>query len=344
MGLFGNTTWTNSNGGSSGPRQGGGFGRFLQDISPAIPIVGGIASNIIAGINERKARLYNTPANQVKRLQEAGLPLAAGSNITAGGGVSTKVSDLGTGQATQNLGASITRSIDRKKLEIMQQELRQARTAADLAAGEAKNKLNPTGSFEPTNQGANMMNEMVSAAEAAKAAKTVNKWMDIEKAQNVLRSQKETAKIAADTAISLVKNGILLSDAKIKAILAQWQGKMSSAEFTNLIRRNTGLKNANEISAIQGEILRMTKMAQVTSAINHAAISGQNVESNQLGLVLKNLETESAKSYYKVRASADASYRGNEWDRFTPADLMYLQLFTPRESSLNLGTMSNIFK
>lgn len=145
-----------------------------------------------------------------------------------------------------------------------------------------------------------MMNEMVSAAEAAKAAKTVNKWMDIEKAQNVLRSQKETAKIAADTANSLVQNGILVSDAKIKAILAQWQGRMSSAEFTNLIRRNTGLKNANEISAIQGEILRMTKMAQVTSAINHAAISGQNVESNQLGLVLKNLKQKAQKATTKL--------------------------------------------
>jgi len=141
MGLFSGGTTIDTGGGRSTPRAGGGFGRFLQDISPAIPIVGGVVSNILSGINERKARLYNTPANQVKRLQEAGLPLAAGSNITAGGGVSTKVSDLGTGQAVQNLGASITRQIDRKKLEIMADEARSRKYEADVAEGERNWKL-----------------------------------------------------------------------------------------------------------------------------------------------------------------------------------------------------------
>ena len=65
-------------------------------------------------------------------MQEAGLPLAAGSNISAGGGVSTKVADFGLSGINQNLGASITRDIDRKKLQVMQQELRAAKAAADL--------------------------------------------------------------------------------------------------------------------------------------------------------------------------------------------------------------------
>lgn len=342
--MFGQGTTTNSNMGSSGPRPGGGIGRFISAMAPAIPLVGGIASNVIAGINERKARLYNSPKNQVRRLQEAGLPLAAGSNITAGGGVSTKVSDLGTGGFNDNLGKSITRNIDRKKLEIAQQELRAATVAADLAEGHRKNQLNPAGTFEATNQGTSAMQTIAQQAEAIKGAEIVNKWLPIEKANAVLRNNAEIGKISADTANSIAQHGILVSEGKIKKILAGWQEKMSKAEYTNLIRRNTGLTNANEISALQGEILRNTKKAQIYAAQMHAVSAGQNVEANKLGLLIKGLETESAKAYYAIRARADDSYRFNKSGRFTPADLIYLQMFTPTQSSINLGTMSNIFK
>lgn len=138
MPLFGQGTIVDNGGGRSTPRQGGGIGRFIETISPAIPIVGGVVSNILSGINERKARLYNSPINQVKRLREAGLPLAAGSNITAGGGVSTKVNDFGTTGATQNIGASITRQIDRKRVDILGEEIRSAKANADIRSGEAK--------------------------------------------------------------------------------------------------------------------------------------------------------------------------------------------------------------
>lgn len=321
-----------------------GIGKFLETIAPAVPIVGGIASNIIAGINERKARLYNSPANQVKRMQEAGLPLAAGSNITAGGGISTKVSDLGTSNYSGNLQASITRQIDRKKLQIHDEELRLAKVAADIAEHNRQNQLNPSGVFENTNMGSNMMNTMGSVAAATKHADLINTWLPIEKSQSILKNNAEIAKITADTRNSLAQHKIIVAEGQIKKIMSQWQSRMSQAEFTNIIRRNTGLKNQNEISSIQGEILRNTKIAQIHMAQMHAITAGQTVAANQMGLLLKGLETDSAKAYYQVRARADNSYKGNIWDRFTPADLIYLQMFTPKESSMNLGTMSNIFK
>lgn len=342
MGFFKNLgdavgTMTGIKGGS-----GGGLAKFLSNIAPALPIVGGIASNVLAGINNRKARLYNSPAEQIKRMREAGLPLAAGSNISAGGGVSTQVQDLGLSGLNDNLGKSIIRNIDRKKLQIHQEELRAAKYAADIAQGNAKNQLNPAGMFENTNQGM-AASQAIQAQEAAiKGANLVNQWMPIEKAQNILKSEKEIAKISADTANSLAQHGILISEGKIKSILANWQEKMSKAEYDNLIKRNTGLDNQNAISLLQGEILRNTKLAQIHAANMAAIAAGQNVAANNLGLIIKGLETESAKAYYQIRAKADKSYLKH--DRFTPADLIYLQLFTPTQSSVNLPQFSNIFK
>lgn len=309
-----------------------------------VPMIAAAGQNILQGINNRNARRYNEPVQQVRRLREAGLPTAAGTSIQAGGGVATPVSSFGTEGFNDNIGKGTIRSIEKKKLDIAVQELAKATAEAQLATGNTKNQLNPAGIFENTNQGTGIQQTLTAQQEAVKNAELVNKWLPIEKAQGVLKNSKEIEKISADTANSLVQNGILISDSKIKSILAQWQGKMSQAEFTNLVRRNTGLKNTNEISAIQGEILRNTKIAQIQSAQMAAIAAGQNVAANNFGLIVRGLETESAKAYYKVRARADASYRGNEWDRFTPSDLIYLQMFTPKESSINLSSMSQIFK
>lgn len=309
-----------------------------------IPAIAAAGQNIVQGINNRNARRYNEPKQQVRRLREAGLPTAAGTNIQAGGGVATPVSNFGFDQFNDNIGKGTIRSIEKKKLDIAVQELAKATADANIATGQAKNQLNPSGVYEPTNQGTQIQQTITAQQEAVKNAELINKWLPIEKAQGVLKNDKEIAKISADTANSLAQNKILVSDGKIKSILAQWQGKMSQEEFTNIVRRNTGLKNANEISAIQGEILRNTKIAQIHSAQMAAAAAGQNVAANNFGLIVRGLETESAKAYYKVRARADNSYKGNNWDRFTPADLIYLQMFTPKESMINLSSMSNIFK
>lgn len=307
-----------------------------------IPAIAAAGQNIVQGINNRNARRYNEPKQQVRRLREAGLPLAAGTNIQAGGGVATPVSNFGFDQFNDNIGKGTIRSIEKKKLDIAAQELAKITAEAQIAAGEAKNRLNPTGTFENTNQGRSIEQSLVQQQEANKTAETINKWLPIEKAQGVLKNDKEIAKISADTANSLAQNNILLSEGKIKSILAEWQGKMSQEEFTNIVRRNTGLKNANEISAIQGEILRNTKIAQIQSAQMAAVSAGQSVAANNMGLILSGLETEAAKSYYKVRASVDKKWHsGKVTDIISPTDLLYLKWMTPTQSNIR-GSMPTL--
>ena len=313
-----------------------------------IPIGASILREVHAGVQRRKERLYNSPAQQVKRMREAGLPTAAGSNITGGQTQPSIVGgndNYGTSSLNDNLGKSITRQIDRKKLDIAAEELRSAKAAADLATGNAKNQLNTTGVFEPTNQGLTAMQGIMSQEQALINAKTVNQWLPLEKAQAILKNTKEMAKISADTANSLTQNGILISEGKIKNILANYQERMSSGELTNLIRRNIGLKNSNQITAIQGEILRNTKIAQMMKIIDEATIAGQTRQARQMSLLLQGLETESAKQYYRVRARADSSYTNQNGGIFTPSDMIYLNMFSPNSSaSMNMGNLMSILK
>lgn len=222
-----------------------------------IPIIGGIANSILSGINNRKARLYNSPANQVARLNEAGLPLAANTHIGGGTAVTTPTTSLGTENFAGNLKSSIDTQVSRKQLQIMKDEARIKKSEADIAEGNAKNQLNPSGQFENTNQGTGAMQTIQAQEEAVKAAQIINKWMPTEKAQNIMKQSKEMDKISQDIkqSISQTRNieehfkGIL-SENKIKSILANYQERMSMNELTNLIRRNTGIQKDNVLKSI----------------------------------------------------------------------------------------------
>lgn len=324
-------------GGGGAPKQksGSGFMGFIDKIAPFVPIVGGIAQNIIGGINERKARLYNSPANQVKRLNEAGLPKAAASNISPGGGV-VATSSLGTEQLNQNLSSSITRQIDRKKLDIMNDEARLKQYEADLAEGNVKNKLNPAGVFEPTNQGISAMQEIQTQAEAVKAAQIVNKWMPVEKFNNVMKTGYEINKIAADTRNSLSQNEIIVAEGKIKNIVASYQARMSLQELMNITERNTGIRQENELKRIAISIEYQTMFAQIMSAQNAAMISGQSLEAAQLSNVLTKLSMPSTEAYYTVRRFVD-NIHTNKPNLIK--SMIYLGMFQPNTSNYQIGNL-----
>lgn len=131
------------------PILGGALGAISPAIGPAgaatsalgtiLPIAGSIIREIHAGVQRRKERLYNSPAQQVKRLREAGLPTAAGSNITGGQTQAATIGsdNYGTAQLNDNLGKSITRQIDKKRINLIGEEIRSTKANADINSGAA---------------------------------------------------------------------------------------------------------------------------------------------------------------------------------------------------------------
>lgn len=309
-----------------------------------IPIAGAITREVVQGINNRKARLYNSPANQIKRLREAGLPTAAGSNITGGQQVPTQVSgNFGTEGFNDNLGKSITRQIDRKKLQIHGEELTQKAAEAAIAAGNAKNQLNPNGIFEGTNQGLAAMQALGTQSEALKSAQIVNQFMPSEKYQSLMKGTLEMNKIAQDTKNAVAQHGILLSEGKIKNILANYQENMSLNQLQGLIKDNLGkdLRNAgmdydNASKRIAYTIELRTMAAQIEMALNAAKASGQNLEAGRLSLLLTQMSMPSTQAYYEIRRGMDDATKAKPNMMNT---LLYLGMFTPTQSNYNFGQL-----
>lgn len=299
------------------------------------PIVSGLLQNVISGKNTRKARLYDSPINQVKRLNEAGLPLSAASNISPGGGV-TATSSPGGESVQGNIESSVRTQTQQKQQDLIAQEIRSAKAKADTDEAEAKNKLNPTGQFEPTNMGTGMAQTLAKEGEALKAAQIINKWMPIEKYQGILRTSKEINKISADIANSLAQNNILINEGKIKGIIANYQERMSMNELKNLIARTTGINHDIKLKKIAINVEWNTMLNKIEIAKIAALQANQNLEASKLAMLISNLSIPSRRAYYEIRREMDdATMRKPNIANV----LLYLGMFQPENSNYN---MSNI--
>lgn len=111
-----------------------------------LPIIGGIASSLLQrrwAIRDREAQNeYNSPANQLKLLKEAGLPavsyFAGGASAQSEQPRTTDV-DLGT----KELGKYGLNQLEKKQLEILDADARSKNADADLKQAEAKWLLSP---------------------------------------------------------------------------------------------------------------------------------------------------------------------------------------------------------
>lgn len=97
-----------------------------------------IGGNILQGINNRKARKYNSEQEQVRRRLEAGLPIGSG-NISGGVQTPTQV-DKGQ-SATDYIQKSVSTNLTKKQLDLIEQQVRKATAEADIAEGERDWKL-----------------------------------------------------------------------------------------------------------------------------------------------------------------------------------------------------------
>lgn len=117
----------------------GGFKDFLTGLSTVLPIGGAFGSAALqqsyALKNWERQNAYNHPKEQIKRLKEAGLPLA--SMFSGSGGSSTSQS-IDTPNVDPNLGTAeglqrgMQLAFQRKQMELLTQNIRSATYDADM--------------------------------------------------------------------------------------------------------------------------------------------------------------------------------------------------------------------
>lgn len=312
----------------------------------AAPLLSQLAQNVLQGINTRKARLYDSPAQQIKRYTEAGLPMAAASNINGGGGFTTQASIHDPSAEIQaNLGASLKRQIDRKQIDLMSEQIKSAGADAAIAVGNAKNKLNPAGVFENTNQGITAQQEIQTQSNAIKTQQILNKYLPTEKEIGIQSSRLGMSKTAMDIAATAqnirnaaVQEGILIHERDIKKVLAEYQPEMSRLERINLIRRNTGISRENELKRLEIAFQYQSFTDRLKLAEMNAKNAGQMNEAAILENIRRTAEQPGIANYYKIRANFDkAVLEKPNWMN----TMIYLSLIQPQSSNFNFGNLQN---
>lgn len=110
---------------------------FWKDAASAIPVVGGVLGGMVSRGQDRRAleRMleYNTPANQLARLREAGLPFAAFSDTAAGNQSQAQPS---TESGLNEIGKFATTRMMQKQMELLEAQINA--TNADAAKKEVE--------------------------------------------------------------------------------------------------------------------------------------------------------------------------------------------------------------
>lgn len=159
----------------------------------AIPVIGSMGSAMLqqhyALKNWHRTNAYNHPREQVKRNKEAGLPLAAmfsGSGGSTSQAPSTPNIDPSLGTA-QGLEKYFTNRMQKKQIELIDQQIREATASADIKAGEAQWKKLGSPGTELIPGGIQFSNQVVGLEAEQKAkvaqAKTAEVMADLARAK-----------------------------------------------------------------------------------------------------------------------------------------------------------------
>lgn len=277
---------------------------LLPLLATAIPAVSeAIGAMINRGQSRRdieRQNEYNSPINQVRRLNEAGLPMSAMTgNITGNQSALPQTSGTGVAGAGGKIASYITTAIQQQQLELLVAQTKKENAEANKADAESNYLLQGVDEpYTPTNltrgialgqgiqsaqkKGAELANQITEvAAENAKTKTMLENTEAMERIQNLIASRQDT--------FTNIK-GKELENA-MKEIELRYKPQMSEAEFRKLLA-DTGLVNSNktgkdidnDIQSIRYQIEKATQENQI--------------QSSNIDLALKELTWESTQAYF----------------------------------------------
>lgn len=265
-------------------------------LAAAIPTFGSIVGSIGQSLFNRgdinKQNRYNSPINQVRRLREAGLPMAS---LTAGnsGNQSALPNNEGFAHAGKSIGEFISTSMQLAELDKLKADIRTANSEADL--NEARRDFLLSGKGEDragTNLTQSLRTQQSIEQADLKGKHLANKILDIDSRYHegfkVIEMQKTRTEIANliqqyNLAGENIKGQVL--ENKIKAVMARYQEGMSHAQLEKLLKENelidytiSGKRIENAINGIKYKIENATADSQIFEKHMHSSLSGLTYE------------------------------------------------------------------
>lgn len=274
---------------------------LLGTIAGGLPIVGDILGSLIErgqarGDIERQNE-YNHPKNQLARLREAGLPMAAmlGATANTQSGIPHQ-----TGSGTKNIGAYITTQMQLKNLEILKAEIRNKNAEADLKVAEKDWLLSGKGEDRnPTNLTTNLKTSQGLQVASEKGAMLANKIQGYEAAYRPTRLNFERSRSIAEIA-NIVQHSRLVEkqihaaelNNRIQKVIADYQPQMSKEQFQKLLKENNLLDETIEGKEKENAILDVKQRVE-------EATEGAQVKSRTMEAMLKDLTYDRVKEEFE---------------------------------------------
>lgn len=246
---------------------------LLAAIPAMIQAAGGIAQSSMSSRDIKKQNAYNSPSQQVSRMNEAGLPMAALSGTANAGSQSQLPSREGIKDAGHSLGNYFSTQVQLKQLKILDEEIKLKAAESSLKSAEAAFLLSGRGiDTGNTNLTTGMKQKLEIEGNTVAAGRIGNKIQE-----GVLRNQAkrqelennnlamDIVKKAADIGLTNIHAEGAITDNQMKKVILEYQPGMSAAQLDKLLKENGILATEQGLKNVQLEIQNATKSSQIQS-------------------------------------------------------------------------------
>lgn len=274
----------------------------LGDLASAIPVVGSALSGIINRAQSqediRRMNEYNDPANQLKRLREAGLPMAAmGNNIASTQSALPQTS----GGALNNMGSYITNQYQIQQLKLLREQTKVTEAEAQKTQAETKYLLETAGTdSQATNLTQSLSTKQASERALLEGQRASNTIQNVA-ANNAVYKTILDNKLQTENIASVIEQRNLTGrhikgadlDNRIKEVVANYQPQMSDAQLAALLKSNNLLDKSIEGKGIENAIQSIRY--QIESATKNLVI-----HEHEMRAMLQELTWDRVKSEFET--------------------------------------------
>jgi len=287
------------------PQKGGWLKNMIPAIAGALPIVGGVAQGVIAGMNTRAANKYNSPVEQIKRAKAAHLPAASINNISAGNqSAVTPSTDFGTASAGKEIGQYNHNQKTLKEIGRLTEDIHKMKLENTKLAKELEWYTSPKGTPGTSNLTYGLQVDQGIRAAQKMGQDFANKIAGAN-AGNIgykirLDNIEQNARIA-NAIQNNIGEGVKIEgyrlDNAMKEIAKEWTPKMNKANLDNILQRNDILTTEKGLKELELELGNATKRNVITRSNVESALA-------QLGLEQFGTNYKFNKEYQKIASKA----------------------------------------
>jgi len=264
------------------PQKGGWLKNMIPAIAGALPIVGGVAQGVIAGMNTRAANKYNSPEEQIKRAKSAHLPAASINNISAGNqSAVTPSTDYGTSSAGKEIGQYNQNQRTIKEVAKLQEDINRMRLENKKLTGELEWYLSRRGD----DPGGTNLTSILKAEAGIKQYQGAGMKIANQAADNLLKNQPYKIRLDNIEQQGRINNilqqyniggeqleGIKKENA-LKDLELKWKPQMNKAQLNNLLADH-GIKLQDiGLKKLQNQLETATQAGRIFKNDMDAAMS-----------------------------------------------------------------------